>query len=274
MALELAPAVGGSICALTVSGVHILRPAPIENHQDALDASSFPLVPIVNRIPEGRFEFDGRKIQLGLNLPGSPDFLHGQGWRSIWERTEASDKHAVLQLNHAEGEWPWSYVAEQRFELLSNGLRTELSVTNTSDHRMPAGLGFHPYFLRTSSTRIQTNYAGYWRADAALHPKEQVPGSYRKDWCMGADVIDTELTDHTHYGFSGQVTISEPGRPTITIEASPECNKLHIYTPLDGHSYCLEPVTDRADPFGALPWEINIIEPQQTFSIWMTLTAA
>lgn len=271
--LELTPSVGGSISQLRHKGIPLLRTSP-EGPHSVLDAASFPLVPIINRIPNGQFSFENKTIKLQPNLPGSPDFLHGQGWKSAWEvKDQTTHNSMTLQFHHSPGEWPWCYIAEQHFVIIPGGIKCSLSVTNTDTKNMPAGLGFHPYFLRTSATRVQTTYEGYWAANEALHPQHKVSGSYLKDWIAGASVTGEKLTDHTHYGFGGIAQITEPNRPTITIKADASCNNLHIYTPTDGPSFCLEPVTDRADPFNEEPRKINILKPGESYSVWMEITS-
>ena len=268
--LALTPSVGGSISQLRHKGIPLLRTSP-EGPHSVLDTASFPLVPIVNRIPNGQFSFEGRKVQLQPNLPGSPDFLHGQGWKSAWEVEQQNATNITLLLNHSPEEWPWAYTARQHFTIIPGGIRCELSVKNTDVKNMPAGLGFHPYFLRTPDTQVKTQYEGYWAASEALHPKKKIAGSYRKDWNAGASVIDEKLTDHTHYGFGGKAQITEPNRPTITITADPNCDNLHIYTPTDGPSFCLEPVTDRADPFNETPFQLKVLAPNESYTTWMEI---
>src|SRR5687767_15955674 len=117
--LELNPKAGGSIRALALKladAEHaILRAAPPSN--DVLDAASFPLVPYVNRIRGGRFTFRGREVTLAPNMAGDPSPLHGQGWLAPWRVDSADASAAVLSFDHPAGEWPWTYRAEQRFEL-------------------------------------------------------------------------------------------------------------------------------------------------------------
>ena len=60
-----------------------------------LDAASFPLVPYVNRIRDGRFTFRGREVRLAPNMAGDPSPLHGQGWLSPWTVEEPDERRAV-----------------------------------------------------------------------------------------------------------------------------------------------------------------------------------
>src|SRR4051794_10841131 len=118
--LELSPSVGGAISAFEWADGDAPRPILRKNHsplQKVLDAASFPLVPYVNRIRDGRFTFRGRKVRIAPNLPGGPSPLHGQGWLNPWSVEETSERRASLGFRHAPGEWPWAYEARQEFEL-------------------------------------------------------------------------------------------------------------------------------------------------------------
>src|SRR4051794_9597485 len=96
--LSLSPSVGGAISAFEwIDGADerpILRKchSPLEK---VLDASSFPLVPYVNRIRDGEFRFRGRAVRLAPNMAGDPSPLHGQGWLNPWDVDVASETTAV-----------------------------------------------------------------------------------------------------------------------------------------------------------------------------------
>ena len=49
-------------------------------------------------------------------------------------------------------------------------------------------------------------------------------GSFRKNFIEGDDLVDAIATDHSHTGFGGRAVISEKGKPSILITASPTCN--------------------------------------------------
>ena len=92
--LKLSPSIGGSISSMVWDRGGNRTPILRESHseqQNVLEAASFPLVPFVNRIRGGCFEFRGRQVRLSPNMPGDPSPLHGQGWTSRW-RTESESE--------------------------------------------------------------------------------------------------------------------------------------------------------------------------------------
>src|SRR4051812_27802632 len=112
--VELNPSIGGSIAGFTWIGPGGPRPIMRQSSgppDKVLEAASFPLVPYVNRIRGGRFDFRGREVRLAPNMPGDPSPLHGQGWLGAWDVDEHRETRAVLSFRHAAGEWPWDYEA-------------------------------------------------------------------------------------------------------------------------------------------------------------------
>src|SRR5689334_10328583 len=118
--LELSPSIGGAISAFEWTASQAPRSILRKCHsplEKVLDASSFPLVPYVNRIRDGRFTFRGREVRIAPNMPGDPSPLHGQGWLNPWRVEASSGSAAVLSYHHEAGEWPWAYEARQEFTL-------------------------------------------------------------------------------------------------------------------------------------------------------------
>ncbi len=257
--LDIDPGYGGGLRAFARDGRDIFRRTP-QGSDDILKAAFFALVPVCNRIADGRFSFGGHEVRLTPNLLDLPDFFHGHGWRSAWGLLDTGAASATLRLTHGKDEWPWPYEAHLTYRLLDKGLRVELDVKNLAEDAMPAGLGFHPYFDLTPELRLQTAYDGYWSRDAHGRPEVWHAGNFRRDWPSGDTLKDSE-TDHTFTGFGGEATVFDGERPVYRMTASPECRDIHVYTPAGADFYCLEPVTDRPDPFNEKPLRIRALAP-------------
>ena len=270
--LELLPSLGGAIGRFTWDGRDVLRPAPAGT-DEVLDTGSFALVPYCNRIRDGRFRFGDHDVTLAPNLGDHPHALHGQGWRGAWSVVSASETEAVLAFDHPPGEWPWAYRAEQRFTLGEDGLRIDLSVTNTGAEPMPAGLGFHPYFPARPGERLQAGVTGVWMVDADCLPTTHVNGAWRSDWAAGAPTAVSELIDNCYTGWNGTATLSAPGGVGTVLTASPECRWLHVYSPPDADFVCAEPVANRPDPFNGEDSGIVVLAPGESTAVWMAVAA-
>ena len=266
--LSFAPEVGGAVTGFTIDGRDVLRPAA-PGATDALLTASFPLAPFCNRIPQGRFVFEGREVVLPPNLEGHPHALHGQGWRAAWTAERAADGEALLSYEHAPDAWPWAYRAEQRFQLLDAGFRVELTIINTGETAMPAGLGFHPYFPRRPGETLTAANDGVWLIDTEVLPTVHHPGPWEADWAAGAAVEGHGLIDHCYTGWDQKAVLRAPGQPDTIITASPECRWLHVYVPPGEDYLCVEPCASRPNPFGEGDTGMVVLQPGESRSIWM-----
>jgi len=266
-ALELLPALGGAIGALRHNGNDVLRATP-EDATDALATGCFPLVPYANRIAHGRFEFGGQEYQLPLNFGDHPHSLHGLGWQAEWAVVEAGIDHATLTHAHDGGAgWPWAYRAEQRFVLAPVAVRVELSITNTGDALMPAGIGLHPYFPCDAETYLTFSAERVWLADDTMLPTQAAEPAHFGDWSAGAPVAGETLIDNAYEGWRGAARI-EQGWGGVEMRGE-GADVLHVYRPPGAAFFCVEPV-------GHLPDAINrdgmdLLAPGETRTLAMVL---
>ena len=242
--LLLSPAVGGSIARFDFRDgdrrIPIMRGAEGQPN-DVLESASFPLVPYVNRIRNGRFCFRGREIFLQPNMAGDRSPLHGQGWLGEWHIASASPSEATLEYEHLAGEWPWHYLARQLFKLDANGLTVELTCLNLSADPMPCGLGLHPYFPCSETTRLRTRVEHVWTIDDNILPIERIPATGQFD-LTDRPVCGAGL-DHGFGGWSGTATVSDPSWPFQVTLSSPGARFFQLYSPRAGGIFVMEPVT-------------------------------
>lgn len=273
LALQLAPAVGGAIARFdhVVGGrrTPVLRPSP-EPLRSVLEAASFPLVPYVNRIRGGTFEFRGRNVRLAPNMPGDPSPLHGQGWLAPWRVERSDETHAELLFHHPAGEWPWSYEARQHFALDGGGLDTRISCRNTSDEPMPCGLGIHPYFNCGPDTRIRTGVDHVWTVDGHVLPVERVPADGRYD--IADSPVCGRGLDNGYGGWSGSALLTDPAWPFEVELSSPGTRFFQLYSPEEGGIFVAEPVSHANDALSApeAQWAelgIRILEPGESMEL-------
>lgn len=264
----ISPELGGSILRYVFRGRDVLRPAA-EDVRDPLETACFSLVPFANRIAQGAFVWNGRTIRLPRNFGDHPHVLHGHGWQAMWRVISHIGPHALLRYEHAAGDWPWTYVAEQSFDLVDGALHAALSVRSASGEPMPASLGFHPYFPRQAGTRLTTQVQGVWLSNDSCIPTRLAGPAHFFDLANGAAMAP--LVDHCHTGWNGEALIEQEG---LRVHLSaPNCTFLHIYAPVDGDCFCAEPVTAMPDAMNR-PREISglrALAAGETFSIRMVI---
>jgi aldose 1-epimerase len=262
--LTLDPHRGGAIRDFDWEGMAIFRPTEPAAGDEPLEAACFAMVPFANRIAQGRFQFDGRTVQLSRNWSGDPHPLHGFGWRAPWSVIGGSTSNALIRFDGGAGEWPWRYRAEQNLQLLRDGLSIELSVQNLSDTRMPAMLGLHPYFCGAAHARLQAALPRVWFTDEAALPVEEAPTAISWGFERGR-VVNAIPLDHCFSGWDGIATLRWPDR-CVTVRAS-GCNCLQIYAPPGKDFFCLEPQSAASGALSRHLNEFTVLEPGERTAI-------
>jgi aldose 1-epimerase len=107
------------------------------------------LFPFPNRLKNGYFEFEGGQYQFPLNDNDQmPNALHGFLNDKEFEVINQSDNQCDLNFDY-KGQlpyYPFPCSIKIQYELIENGLNTEVTITNRGSKKMPFGLGWHPYF--------------------------------------------------------------------------------------------------------------------------------
>ena len=269
------PELGGAVTSLSWRGQDVLRPTPA-GADDPLQTACFPLVPYANRIDEGRFVFREREVRLAPTPGFAPHALHGEGWRRSWTVEAEDDQSAILSLEHARGAWPWRWAARQAFGLDPAGLTIDLSVTNTDDQPMPAGLGLHPWFVRRPDSRLMLGAEAVWRVDERLIPTGLAPPAAVFDWTDGPRIDEAPFVDNAYAGWDGIARIADEAR-MVTLEASPNAGWAHVFAPRGAAFVCVEPVTHRPDALNAPAGEatgLATLQPGETLAIILRISAA
>jgi aldose 1-epimerase len=259
LALELAPAAGGSIKRLTVDGSDVLRPmteADVASGKGN-NAAAYPLVPFSNRIRNGQLVFEGETFQLQRNWPGVNHPMHGDGWAQPWRVGKSDARSAEISYLHegagSDGGWPFRYRAQQFYRLDDDRLTVRFSLENLEERPAPAGLGLHPFFVRDSDTELACLTKAVWTADADVLPVERIAVPPEWDFAISRKV-DGVVLDNCFDGWDGRATITWPSRRLrLALEASQPFRHLVIYVPPGRDFFCIEPVSHANGLVGLSP---------------------
>jgi aldose 1-epimerase len=253
--LELAPARGGSIVRFHMAGpgggASLMRPGDTAalTQSDPRALAAFPLFPFSGRIADGIVTFgDGTEV-IPNSWPGGRHPIHGDAWLEPWSVEHADGASAVLVYEHDGTGWPVRYRARQAFRLSEQGLSLELDLENVDWRSMPAGIGVHPYFLKTPETRLQARSGHVWLTDHELIPLEQTPVPADWDFSEGRR-LGSLVLDNCFGEWGGTAVITWPEWQTrLRISAEAPLGHLVVFTPKDRDFFCVEPVSHAAGGF-------------------------
>ena len=232
---DLAPDLGGSIAGLWLDDVPVLRSTPGPALQRVSAAGSYPLVPFSNRIGHAAFSWAGRSHALLPNNPPEPHAIHGVGWQRTWTVLQVDAQLARLAYTHqADKPWPFAFAAVQLFELSDEGLTLHMTLTNQSEVPMPAGLGWHPYFVKRPGSHLRFAAAGRWEMGADKLPTHRLPALGLDTDCAGLDV------DHCFDGWTGDVELQDE---LLRIRIRSNLQRLVVFTNPTRDFVAIEPVS-------------------------------
>lgn len=250
------------------------------------------LFPFPNRIRDGVFEFQGKKVSLPLNEPERHNAIHGLVLNRPWEvvATGASDtegawvtlRFASRDFPEVEAAFPFPFEAYYTYRLQDGALVNQLTAKNTGDQPMPMGFGVHPWFPaplspkgRRSDCRVKAPVSGVWRLDERLLPTGEIvpPAPARdlaKDVPLAQEEYDDVYTGLNRHGPS-EVVYTDPGTGVqIVIRSDSVFRELVIYAPLFRDIVCLEPYTCVTDAFNLQAKGIDagmiVLEPGQSWT--------
>ena len=269
---QVLPAIGGSLARLDSLGSGhpraLLRayelpaggPVPTPSQ-----LACFPLVPWSNRIGNGGFHFEGRRIDLAPNRAGEPCPIHGEGWQQAWETAAQSATSVELVLDR-RGCSPFSYVAKLRYTLTGPVLDVHLEVCNHAGHTLPFGLGLHPWLPRTDGVLLRAAARNTWRRDADGLPV--APIAIADDWnfsCLSP--LPVGGIDNVFSGWDGvaEIVWRETGQ---RLRISADMAYYIVYTRPGAEFFCFEPVDHMINAHnlegGPAAHGLSLLEPGQS----------
>jgi len=240
--IECAPDCGGAVSRLTYAGVPLLRGFEGDNENPLL-MGAFPMLPFCGRIGSGRFDWNGKPVQLSPNFPPEAHTIHGYGWHTEWDVEQVSDQRLTMRMQDPGKDWSWAYQAEQRFDLTAEELILTLSMTNLSGRTMPAGIGWHPYFPDSGSAQLRARVRTQWMFNDAMSAVTPIDLRAQPD-CLGQSAAADLGLDHcfTHDAAAFCLNWSNPAR-SLEVAFDPVFGFLVVYTPDNQSCFCVEPQT-------------------------------
>ena len=104
------------------------------------------LAPWPNRIPNGRYEFDGATYQLALSEPAAGNAIHGLVRWASWRAAEQDAARVVMEhVLHPQPGYPFTLRLRVEYSLDADGLTVRTTAENLGDRACPFGVGHHPY---------------------------------------------------------------------------------------------------------------------------------
>ncbi|MDO9501723.1 aldose epimerase [Falsiroseomonas sp.] len=260
---------GAAIGALSWRGQDIVQPVPEGESPNRGLHSAFLMAPWTNRLAEGRISVGGQDYVMPINRPLEGHALHGFVRERAWV-VEAQAPDAAI-LTCAVDHPPFSCTARLEVALAPDGLRLDLTLTNSGDAPTPMGIGWHPFFTRPAGLRLRFTASTVFGRDArnlAIAPR---PSAGLQGGVEVLEGLDTHFA-----GWDGVAVMTRPGGPDLELRASGDwARNLQIYAPRGIPVLCVEPVSHAPDavnrPHIAAHGPMHLLAPGQSLRGGTTL---
>ncbi|HYW57005.1 MAG TPA: aldose 1-epimerase [Polaromonas sp.] len=268
---EIKPGLGGCIAGLWLGDTPVLRSTPAAQLVTARQAGSYPLVPYSNRIGHATLKWQGTSHPLVQNNAPEPHAIHGLGWQRPWQVLDQNEGLLMLACEHrADASWPFAFDASQTFRLNGNQLELTLSMTNQASTPAPAGLGWHPYFVKRSRSHVMFEATGRWEMSDEKLPTHREPSRGLRQDCASLDV------DHCFEGWSGVVHLRDEA---LSTRISSNLNRLVVFTNATRDFVAIEPVSHVNNAINLLEGSalqaeelgIRVLAPGESMSAQMSI---
>jgi aldose 1-epimerase len=271
--LVLRPERGGCIEGLWLGALPIMAAQTSGALTHAGSSASYPLVPYSNRLAHAQLNWQGTSYALAASLEHGPHAIHGVGWQRAWAVHAARSDFVHVTLQHtADADWPFSFDAWQTLALRQDADQTTLSLTmgmtNRANVTAPAGLGWHPYFVKRATSHIQFEAAGRWEMDASKLPSTWSATGGLNTSCSTLGV------DHCYSAWPGTVLLRDE---CMQVRMRSDVQHLVVYTTPALGKLAIEPVShvnnamNNADPSDAAALGVRSLAPGQSTTATMTL---
>lgn len=210
-------------------------------------AGAYPLIPYSNRIAGARLAFGGEIHALPPHPLDLPNTLHGIAQALPWDVVAQSGDTVELALRYDGEHWPWPFDAQLGFRIERRTLHVRMSVRNTGERPMPAGLGWHPFLVAEPGATIRFNARRRWILDARFVP-------------TGASEIESgpSTLDASHWSTGDCAVyasdwrgdaIVERAHGRVRLRADGQLSHLVAFVPRGAPYLCVEPVSHVANGF-------------------------
>jgi aldose 1-epimerase len=243
------------------------------------------LVPWPNRIGNGSYEFDGKRLQLPLTEPEHGNAIHGLVRGATWDVVDSAPERVVLgyALEPQPG-YPFALALTIEYALSDAGLSVTTNARNIGAEACPYGSGQHPYLnlgtpsIDTLHLRVPGRVVFFSDERGLPVRSEGVEGTeydFRAGRTIGGAVLDNAFTD-LERGADGRarVLLDDPDSEAgITLWVDESYDWLMVFTgdPLPDiarRSIALEPMTCPPNAFRTGESLIRLEPGESTASTW------
>ncbi len=243
-------------------------------------ATGITLAPWANRVEDGVWYLNGKKLQLDITEVSRNNASHGLLRNSSYELVDEDEYSVTLEAAvFPQHGYPFLLRHRVRYELAEDlGLVVRQTLINDAQEPAPFVLGAHPYLrlgdVPSEELTVSVDARTRLVADDRLIPRgtEPVSGDFdlRGGRLVGTLNLDSAYTDLEFDGGVARHTLRSPDGRTVSLWQDESCGYVHVFVttefPGRAKAVAIEPMTGPANAFNSgegLRW----LAPGEQFSM-------
>ncbi len=273
MRADFQPERGGLLSALAFNHpdkgwIDLLVPEqhPPSFRDDIAFFGYFYMVPFANRLHDGILRTPDQEYEFPIGLEEENLAIHGTGWNHQWKVKEASNRNVKMVHQWQNPEGTYAFEGELAATVAEQQLSLTLTLKNLTDHKLPMGIGFHPWFsdIREAQVRFGNDLSANQSSPWSKYPQpgfKKLPATFCPLDYVGLDSAFDDWDGNAEIQFEDKgIWLNLSGRGA--------CNKLHVFVMNEENRFCLEPVSHFP---GDLRDSVHWVAPGALLSGTMTL---
>lgn len=195
--------VGAALRYLSIDGAELVQSGDVDSLSPFCEGVI--MSPWPNRIDGGKWTYQGRTLELPINLHDQQNSNHGLLMEHHYEVLAQTESSVTLgALIHARLGYPFNVQTSVTYELVEGGLRISHTAENLSTADAPYALGGHPYFkiagVDTEDLFLRSDAATVLVVDDRQIPTGTMPTAHsrfdmRSGVRVGDNFYDHDFTD-------------------------------------------------------------------------------
>lgn len=268
--VDISLANGGSISNLTLNNKTIIKDFSDEVNYKFSYASAI-LFPFANRILNGEYEFQNKKLRLKQNT-NENNAIHGLLYNKTFTISEQKQNtnSVATTLTYTqeikESGFPFLFKVDVTYTLFENELSLKITITNIDTNSFPFTIGWHPYFY---SAKRENSFLTLRTEKEIIHNDQMIPVKMEDSALPDSFQISNQKLDNC-YLLKDNHIIYKTDDYTMKLSSSFDKNFIQIYTPEIDHHIAIEPITGPSNSFNNNVG-LKILSPKDTFNIQWTI---
>jgi len=254
--LVLCPELGGTVVSLTLGDkLHQVMGSDTDDEllMNPLFRGRF-LFPFNDRIPGGRYSFQGTDYQLPINCTEDGSAIHGFLYNKEVMILEKNESDVTLFWRTGKEQfsgYPFDLSLKIKVSLHHGGASFTFTVKNEGDQPAPYALGWHSYFKTDPASILQGAYNGFFNIDESFLPRGEALSTVGSsfDFSRGRPFSDQSL-DHTFLVPGDGISLLKTREYSVQIEQK-NFAFTQLFLPPDAGSLALEPISSKPNSFNS-----------------------